>query len=75
LVRENAVSAGRAANLSEVLDAADAALDNGRSDSDTASQLRRLAEQFAEDGGNRLGMNRDRHLAIADTLNGIADKL
>jgi uncharacterized protein (DUF305 family) len=75
LVRENAVSAGRAANLNEVLDAADAALDSGRSDSDAASQLRRLAEQFAEDGGNRLGMNRERHLAIADTLNGIADKL
>ncbi len=75
LLRDDAVPSARAANLNELLDAADTALANGRSDNGTARDLRRLAEQFEEDGGSRLGMTRLRYLAIAETLTGIADEL
>lgn len=74
LQRDNAVAIGRAANLSSVLDAAEAAM-NGGNAGDTVEQLQRLAQQFAEDGEAEIGITRTRYLGIADTLNGIAATL
>ena len=75
LLRDDVVTSARAANLSELLDDADAAIANGRGDNGAARDLRRLAEQFEEDGGSRFGMTRMRYLSLAETLTGIADSL
>jgi hypothetical protein len=75
LRRSQSVDAPRAAALVEALDRADRQLAASASDEVTARELVSLAAGFSAQAENRLGVTRQRMLALADTLQGIADTL
>ena len=50
-------------------------LSNGESEPGTAEALETLAESMARDGAERSGATQNRFLALAETLEGVADRL
>jgi hypothetical protein len=72
LNRSNSLSDSQNSGLSAALDRADSLLDRGGSDEDLASDLSSLAAGLGDSGD---AQTRKRKTALADTLNGIADKL
>ena len=50
-------------------------LSDGERDPGTAETLESLAEAFARDGAERSGVTGSRFLAMAETLEGLADRL
>ncbi len=75
LLRTDAVPPGRADALREALNGAQGALAGGETEPETAAALATLAEDFAGDGEDGTGVTRTRLLALADTLEGLADRL
>lgn len=75
LLRENRLSNSDSVELTRVLDRAQQLLDRQDSNPNTARELRELAEGFADEGGDSSGQHGKRLLALASTLQGIADKV
>jgi len=75
LLRENRLSNSDSVELTRVLDRAQQLLDRQDSNPNTARELRELAEGFADEGGDSSGQHGKRLLALASTLEGIADKV
>ena len=75
LGRSDAVETASAEELTAALDRAEDALSGGERDPGTAETLESLAEAFARDGAERSGATQDRFLALAETLEGLADRL
>jgi hypothetical protein len=75
LLREKAISAGDAQNLTTALDAAESTLAAKGNNDASARQLRRLAEQFHDAAGRNAGINQIRYASLAQTLEGIANQL
>ena len=72
LNRDGLLSDAQNAGLSAALASADAMMGSGGSDADLAEQLASLAAGLNADG---VGITGRRKSALADTLNGIADKV
>ena len=75
LGRSDVVETARAEELTSALDRAEDALSDGESEPATAEALETLAESFAGDGAERSGVTGSRFLALAETLQGLADRL
>ena len=75
LGRSDAVETARAEELTAALDRAEEMLSDGEREPDTADTLETLAENMARDGAERSGVTRSRFLALAETLEGVADRL
>jgi hypothetical protein len=75
LLRENAISAGDAQNLTAALNEAESLLADGGSSDSVALQLRRLADQFDNAAPGYAGINRVRYASLAQTLEGIASQI
>ncbi len=75
LGRSDAVETVRAEELRAALDGAEDALSDGESEPGTAEALETLAEAFARDGAERSGATGSRFLALAETLEGLANRL
>jgi hypothetical protein len=75
LLRENAISAGNAQNLTAALDEAESLLADGHSSDSVALQLRRLADQLDDAAAGYAGIIRIRYASLAQTLEGIAGQL
>ena len=75
LRRSDVIAADRDEALTEVLDGAENVLETDGSDALTAGQLETLAAALAREGADRAGVTRARYLALAATLEGIADRL
>ncbi len=75
LARGDNLSAARRQELSEALDEAQDALDRGAGDAAAAARLRDLAQAFESASTSASGAAENRLAALADTLEGIADRL
>jgi uncharacterized protein (DUF305 family) len=75
LQRSDEVSASQSQDLEAVLSQAEASLAAGGSDRAVARQLDRLAETYTDQAAGERGVVRQRLLALADTLEGIAEDL
>ena len=75
LGRSDVVETARAEELTAALDRAEDALSDGESEPGTAEMLESLAETMARDGAERSGVTGSRFLALAETLEGLADRL
>lgn len=75
LLREERLSSGVSRELTQVLNRADQLLDRDDTNPNTARDLRDLAEGFAEEGNDSNGQHGKRLLALASTLEGIAEKV
>lgn len=73
LNRDNAISAAQSRALSEALDRAQALMDRNDTDRGASNELRDLAEAFEDEADSRSGNTRRRYLALAETVDGIAD--
>ncbi|MCY4270198.1 MAG: DUF305 domain-containing protein, partial [Gammaproteobacteria bacterium] len=75
LARGDTLESAQRQDLSGALDQAQEAFDRGANDSAAASQLEELAEEFEAASSGAAGIDRSRLLALAETLNGIAERL
>ena len=75
LGRSDAVETASAEELTAALDRAEDALSGGEREPGTAEMLESLAETMARDGAERSGATQVRFLALAETLEGLADRL
>lgn len=75
LLREDRLSSGDSRELTQVLNRAEQLMDREDTNPNTARDLRELAEGFADEGNDSNGQYRKRLLALADTLEGIAEKV
>lgn len=75
LVRSNVISSTQASDLTTALDRADESLAAGAENSSIAAQLASQAAAFAGMGAERSGTTRERYLALAQTVEGIAVRL
>ena len=75
LRRADVIQAGQAQALETALDRADELLANGSDDSTTAARLETLASAFELEGNSRTGNTRSRFLALANTVEELADRL
>ncbi|MCG8413649.1 MAG: DUF305 domain-containing protein [Pseudomonadales bacterium] len=75
LNRDNAISAAQSRALSEALDRAQALMDGDDTDRGASNDLRDLAEAFEDEADSRSGNTRRRYLALAETVDGIADAI
>ena len=75
LRRSDVIAADRDEALTEALDGADNVLETDESDTLAAGQLETPAAALAREGADRAGVTRTRYLALASTLEGIADRL
>lgn len=75
LRRGEILSAAQDAEVTAALDRATAALESGNKNQAQAAQLERLASMLAQEGARRAGTTRSRYLALATTVEGLADRL
>ncbi|MCH7671456.1 MAG: DUF305 domain-containing protein [Proteobacteria bacterium] len=76
LLRAEVIASAQAQALTAALDRADALFASGSGgDAGAVAELESLATDFAETGAGRSGTTRSRYLALASTLEGIADRL
>ena len=76
LQRDDVIQATQAAALTAALDRVEELFSSGTgSDASSVAQLESLAGAFAETGAGRSGTTRSRFLALATTLEGLADRL
>ncbi len=75
LARGDALGGNQRQALSDALDAAQDALDRGARDNDAADRLEELAGETESASASVSGADRDRLLALAETMNGIAARL
>ncbi|MDP6414130.1 MAG: DUF305 domain-containing protein, partial [Gammaproteobacteria bacterium] len=75
LLRSDIIAAGQADALSSALETADNLITRGSEDSALASRMDDLAATMEDEAVSRSGTSRTRYLALAETLEGIADRL
>ncbi len=75
LARSDALSGNQRQALNDALDAAQDALDRGAGDSNAADRLETLAGETESASASASGGDRERLLALTETMNGIADRL
>ena len=76
LLRSDVISTAQADGLTRALDrAADLLESGGGSDRVAAEQLETLAATLAQEGAGQSGATRNRYLALATTVEGLADRL
>jgi hypothetical protein len=76
LQRDNTIAAGRAGELTDALDRAEALLNGGNGNRRSiARDLNNLADDFADAAGSYNGISQIRYAELAQTLEGIADSL
>ncbi len=75
LARGESLSVAQRQDLSETLDEAQDALDNGADNNAVADRLEDLAEEYESASSSATGAEGSRLAALADTLTGIADRL
>ena len=75
LLRSNVIAAGQADALSSALETADDLITRGTQDSALALRLDDLAATMQDEAVSRRGASRTRYLSLAETLEGIADRL
>ena len=75
LLRSNVIAAGQADALSSALETADDLITRGTQDSALALRMDDLAATMQDEAVSRRGASRTRYLSLAETLEGIADRL
>ena len=75
LRRSDAIPAARAEPLTAALDRAADVLASGTGDATVATQLETLASTLARDGADQSGTTRTRFIALAATVEDLADRL
>lgn len=75
LKRSDVIAASQVRQLTTALARASELLSNGNRNNIAAEQLETLAGTLTNEGGNHSGTTQSRYLALANTLNGLADKL
>jgi len=76
LLRDDVIDDAQVQALNSALDTATVALSGANSrDTATNTELRRLASDFSREGNSRSGITQSRYLALASTLEGIAERL
>jgi hypothetical protein len=75
LLRSNVIAAGQADALSSALETADDLITRDSEDSTLASRMDDLAATMEDEAVSRSGASRTRYLSLAETLEGIADRL
>ena len=73
LLRDEAISAEQSQTLAMALDRAQSLLDSNGNDVDAADSLSYLADAYGQEAEVQAGNTRKRYLALAATLQGIAD--
>ena len=74
-LKEDWLAEGQASALGSALDAAQNLLNEDDSSRSVSNQLRELADSMEEEGSSRRGQNGRRYLALASTLQGIAESV
>ena len=75
LLREQALDEAQSRTLTAALDRAQALLDDQDADAAVADDLRALAQDFARQAETTTGAAHSRYLALADTVDGIAETI